>query len=185
MNIFEVLNETLIFRERCTNSLPINHHGWSILTVFDWRYYQAIPYYKPPGSPLMPTLAEPTGFKRPVRLDCDTAGKLYEKQEISDFSVCTTANEHKTVWNTSEAVKRSIEIYKIRDYYTWIEAIYFLFTKSNEIPMQGIKSHLPFMEGIESYGKYQKYPDLTTRLNIDTMKPMTGEQIISYVEVRP
>ncbi|DBA34721.1 TPA_asm: hypothetical protein vir519_00056 [Caudoviricetes sp. vir519] len=175
MDPLEMANLMLAQRERIADSLPLNPHGWPILRKkeFNWVENQASLYDTLEGSPLEPSLITPRGTAARMNLRCKTAEKLYDKQQsVVDYSDCNTLHEHKTIWQTSEAVKSSILAYKTRDAFT--------FTKALMICVHGVVLQrdsdwrlytklIPFLDKL-AVDFYSDFPQLETDLNIENIE---------------
>ena len=195
MSVAEIANELLVHRERVYDSLPKNQHGWPIFEdwsrrTWNWLHFMSGIYHLGLGSPLKPHIVTPFGTIAQVNLTCDTAAQVYEKQLEEQFEDCHTAREHKVLWKTSEAVKKSVESYKMKDYWTFIKAITETFHITDPAENLSAKAWLaiakqiPFMDGIKRYDRYPVHPHFKTSLNPETMTPMTANELLRHIEVK-
>jgi len=191
MSFVNLANELLTYRERMYDAREKNQHGWPKLRpkTFNWITDQAGIYHIGAGSPLKPHIITPYGRHGEVNLNCDSAEKLYEKQELTEFKDCTTAKEHMTLWKSSPAVKKSIESYKMKDAWTFLNAIAHTFRilqHAENMSMKGWLAYtnfIPYLQGINRADFYPHFPDIRSALPLKQIADLKGYEAIKHLKV--
>lgn len=192
MSFVKLANELLIYRERIYDSRAINPHGWPEIDPrkFDWTTDQAGIYHTGVGSPLMPDIITPRGVVNKIRLNCDTTEKLYDKQEVTEFEDCTTAKEHTIKWNSSPAVKKSIESYKMTDAWSFLKALALAFGLARNDESMKTKDWLaytqfiPYLSGINRVDFFRNLPQIESSMPLKTIANFSADNAITYLEVK-